>query len=107
METINKYLEIMNNILNISGRTVTINIEALSKGLHDLHAEDEDKKAVLAFGMLDHGLCELMETNLAQSIKKEFSPEANELFKERIETFISDVNSEIAKGVYQHAKMIV
>lgn len=93
--------------LEVLGRTVSINIEALSKGLCELHNSDPDMKAVLAFGMLDHGLCEMMETEIAKKVKAQYSPEANELFADRINGFIKECNNEIAKGVYKYAAMVV
>jgi len=92
--------------LIILGRSVKVDVDKLSKGLCELHEEDEDKKAVLAFGMLDAQLCEIMEKQLKESIIKEFSPEAYDLFKLRIDQFASDCNNEVAKGVYRYAKMI-
>lgn len=97
----------MKNKLEIAGRSVTVDIDNMSKGLCDMHNEDQDMKAVLAFGMLDAGLCDMFKRHLTEKIKKEFSPEANEIFKERIKDFIQYVNNEVTKGVYKYAKLIV
>ena len=92
--------------LTILGKTVKIDIDQLSKGLCDLHNEDEDKKAVLFFGMLDAKLCEIMEKGVKKAIIKQFSPETYDLFKSRIDQFAKDCNNEITKGVYRYAKII-
>ncbi len=94
-------------VLEVAGRRVTINIDLLSRGLCDMHNQYEEKKLVLAFGMLDAQLIEIFERNMTKMVKDEFTPEANELFKDRIEAFINDVNNEIAKGVYKYATMVV
>lgn len=94
-------------VLNLIGRTVSIDTDKLSKGLCDLHNEDEEMKAALAFGMLDAKLCDIFETNLTESIKKQFSSVTNQLFKDEIKTFTNECIREIEKGVYSYAKMIV
>ena len=93
--------------LKILDRTVSVDIEKLSKGLYEMHKEDENKEAVLSFGMLDFKLCELMELNLNKAIKKQFDEHTNDLFKTRIKQFSKDCSNEITKGVYKYAKMIV
>ena len=93
--------------LQVLGRTVSIDITKLSKGLCAMHEEDEEMKTILAFGMLDAKLCELFEKQLSEAIKKQFSDIANELFKERITVFIKDCNHEVTKGVYSFATMVV
>jgi len=95
------------NVLTLLGRTVTIDTKALSEGLYQLHAEDPDKLAVLSFGMLDAELIELIDTKIDKKIKSEFSESANELFKDRISEFISDIQRTVSTGVYQLAKLVV
>ena len=97
----------MNNTLKVAGRTVTIDIDKLSRGLCDMHNDNEDMKTVLAFGMLDAGLIDMFDKNLKERILSEFSEEAKELFSDRINTFINDVCNEVAKGVYKYANMVV
>jgi hypothetical protein len=89
------------------GKTVTIDTEKLSKGLHDLHAEDDNKATILAYGMLDAQLCELMEKGLKEAIIGQFEPITYDLFKLRIDEFIRDTTNEVINGVYKYAKMIV
>lgn len=93
--------------IELLGKTVTVDTDKLSQGLCELHNEDEDKKAVLAFGMLDFGLCEMMDKGIKERIIKEFDPVTNELFKGRIDDFIKDCQNEVARGVYKYAKMVV
>ena len=93
--------------LNIAGKTVSIDIKKLSKGLCGLHNQDEDMKLILSFGMLDAKLCDMFEKQLNQAIKAEFSELNNILFEARINDFIKDCNNEIAKGVYSFATMVV
>lgn len=93
--------------LQINGRTVTIDTKKLSKGLCDLHNECENKKTMLAFGMLDAKLIELFEQSFAKSVKAEFSDFTNDLFKDKIKNFIKDTSNEITKGIYQYATMVV
>jgi hypothetical protein len=94
-------------ILEINGRMATVDIEKLSKGLYDLHCEDEDRKAVLCFGMLDAKLCEIMETQLKDKIFEQFSLGTQALFKIKIENFCNKCFNEICKGVYNCAKNIM
>ena len=94
-------------VLELLSRKVSVDTEKLSKGLCELHNEDEDKKAVLAFGMLDFGLCEMMDKGIKERIIKEFDTITNELFKGRIDDFIKDCQNEVARGVYKYAKMVV
>ena len=95
------------NRLEIANRFVEVNTDALAKGLCEMHEMDDDKKAVLAFGMLDHGLCELMRKQLATHVRAQYSTEANELFSARISDFITQCTNDIEKGVYKYAKMVV
>lgn len=93
--------------IEILGRSVSIDTDQLSKGLCELHNEDENKKAVLAFGMLDFQLCEIMNNGIKERIIKEFTPDTYSLFKKQIDDFIKDCQNEVNKGVYKYAKMIV
>ena len=93
--------------IEIAGRKVSINIDAVAEGLHELHAEDPNKKAILAFGMLDAGIMEQASKDLNELIKSKFSAEANEIFAGRIKEFIKDCEHKIAVGIYQRAKMVV
>lgn len=93
--------------IEILGRSVSIDTDQLSKGLCELHNEDENKKAVLAFGMLDFQLCEMFNKMVEEAIIKEFSTVAYTYFKKEIDTFIKDCQNEINKGVYKYAKLIV
>tara|TARA_R110000782_G_scaffold102547_1_gene189724 strand:- start:371 stop:661 length:291 start_codon:yes stop_codon:yes gene_type:complete len=85
---------------------VTINVEQLSKGLFELHEEDENKKAVLFFGMLDAKLCEMMEKGIKEKIIKQFEKETYFLFQLRIDAFIKEVQNEVTRGVYKYATII-
>lgn len=89
------------------GRSIKVDTDQLSRGLCELHNEDEDKKAVLSFGMLDFELCEIMETGIKQRIKNEFQAADYEIFKNIIDPFIKDCQNEVTKGVYKYAKLIV
>lgn len=93
--------------LEVSGKTIKIDTEKLSKGLCDLHNQNKDMKTMLAFGMLDAKLCEMFKKNLSQSIKGQYSDLSNELFEQRINTFINECVNEIERGVYSYAKMVV
>jgi hypothetical protein len=93
--------------LEIASRRVSIDTDKLSKGLCDLHASNDEMKAVLAFGMLDAKLCEMFEEQLSSSIRKQFSEIANDLFKTRIESFIKECVNDIEKGVYRYADFMV
>jgi len=93
--------------IELLGKTVSVDTERLSKGLCELHNEDEDKKAVLAFGMLDFELCEMMDKGISKKVKNEFDSITNDLFKSRIDDFIKDCQNEVARGVYKFAKMVV
>lgn len=92
--------------LKILSRCVKVDTEKLSKGLCKMHEEDEDKRAVLAFGMLDAKLCEIFAENLSKSIKAEFSDVANMIYKDEIKAFIKEVNNAVTKGIYKHIKII-
>ncbi len=94
-------------VLELLGEKVSVDTDKLSRGLCELHNEDEDKKAVLAFGMLDFELCEMMDKGIKERVIKEFDSITNELFKGRIDDFIKDCQNEVGKGVYKYAKMIV
>lgn len=94
-------------VLELLSRKVSVDTDKLSKGLCELHNEDEDKKAVLAFGMLDFELCEMMDKGIKERVMKEFDSITNDLFKSRIDDFIKECQNEVAKGVYKYAKMIV
>lgn len=94
-------------VFELLGRKVSVDTEKLSKGLCDLHNEDEGKKAGLAIGMLDFELCELMNKGIKNRIIKEFDTETNELFKGTINDFIKDCQNEVSKGVYRYAEMVV
>lgn len=94
-------------VLELLGKKVSVDTDKLSRGLCELHNEDEDKKAVLAFGMLDFELCEMMDKGIKERVIKEFDSITNELFKGRIDDFIKDCQNEVAKGVYKYAKMVV
>lgn len=89
------------------GRKVEIDTDALSKGLCDLHNQDEDKRTILAFGMLDNALCEMMRKHLKAKVKEQFSSVVNQMWDEEIDTFCADCSNEIEKGVYGYAKMVV
>ena len=95
------------NRMEIGTRFIEVNTDALAKGLCEMHEMDSEKKAVLAFGMLDHGLCEMMRKELSAHVKAQYSTEANELFSARISDFITQCTSDIEKGVYKYAKMVV
>lgn len=88
------------------GKKLSINTEQLSEGLFKLHEEDEDKKAVLFFGMLDAKLCELMEKGIKEKIIKQFEKETYFLFQPRIDAFIKEVQNEVTRGVYRYASII-
>lgn len=94
-------------VLELLGKKVSVDTDKLSKGLCELHNEDEDKKAVLAFGMLDYELCEMMDKGIKERVIKEFDSITNDLFKSRIDNFIKYCQNEVAKGVYKYAKMVV
>lgn len=93
-------------IFELLGKTVSIDTDKLSRCLSELHNEHEDKKTVLAFGMLDFKLCELMEKEIKKSIIKQFDDFTYELFKSRIDDFIKEVQKEVFSGVYKYSKMI-
>jgi hypothetical protein len=93
--------------LTILGRTVTIDTDKLSAGLCKLHEQDENKKAVLAFGMLDFKLCEMFDNILKESVLKQFSELAYLLSEDEINDFIKDCQNEVGKGVYKYATLIV
>ena len=93
--------------LEILGKKVTIDTEKLSEGLCDLHNQDEGKRTMLAFGMLDHGLCEMFDKILMEKVRSQYSSDAVELFGGRIDKFVTECSNEIQKGVYQYAKMVV
>ena len=96
----------MKELILLSKR-VTIDTDKLSKGLCEMHEEDEEKRAVLAFGMLDHKLCEIFKTSLSKSIKKQFDKETNVIFENQINRFIEEVNNEVTKGIYRYIKIIL
>ena len=93
--------------LVIASRRVTIETEKLSKGLADLHAEDPERAAALAFGMLDGQIIEHFEKNFEKSVKKQFSEVVNIMWEDEINAFIKTCREEITTGIYSHAKMIV
>ena len=95
------------NKLTIRGKTVTVDMDALSKGLCEMHNEDEEKRTILAFGMLDAKLIEIFERNFSKKIKAQFSEGANVLYQEEIESFIKRCSNEIEKGIYKYAKIVV
>ena len=94
-------------VLELLSRKVLVDTEKLSKGLCELHNDDEDKKAALAFGMLDFELCEMMDKGINERVKREFDSITNDIFKSRIDDFIKDCQNEVARGVYKYAKMVV
>src|SRR5690606_2636349 len=93
--------------LEITGRIVRLDTEKLSIGLLEMHEEDKNKKAILAFGMLDAKIMQAFEYNLKQSVYSQFSKEAQELFKSKIDSYLKDCIKEISIGIYQRAKMVV
>lgn len=94
-------------VLELLGKTVSVDTDKLSKGLCELHNDDDYKKAVLAFGMLDFELCEMMDKGISKKVKNEFDSITNDLFKSRIDDFIKDCQNEVAKEVYKYVKMVV
>lgn len=76
--------------IELLGKTVSVDTEKLIKGLWVLHNEDEEKRAILAFGMLDFELCEMMDKGISKKVKNEFDSITNDLFKSRIDDFIKD-----------------
>ncbi len=94
-------------VIKVMNRTVSLDTDQLSKGLCDLHNEDPDKRAVLAFGMLDFKLCEVFDKAVKERIIEEFGTLAYTYFKDEIDAFIKDCQNEINKGVYKYAKMVV
>lgn len=95
------------NKLTIRGKTVTVDMDALSKGLCGLHEQNENTKTILAFGMLDARIIKSFEDNFSEGIKSQFSEGANVLYQEEIESFIKRCSNEITKGIYKYAKMVV
>ena len=93
--------------LEILDEWVELDVEGLGKGLCKMHESDPDMKAVLAFGMLDAGLCELMRKHLRAKVLSKFSDVVKELFPDKIEAYIKECAGAIEKDVYRHAKMIV
>lgn len=93
--------------LKIGQGTVTINTEALAEGVHQMHAQEEDKKTMLAFGMLDAKIMEAVETELKAKVIKTIGEGNAEFFNDRVKQFLADVNKAIAVGVYKRAKMVV
>lgn len=97
----------MKKVLEILGRTVEVDVAEMGKGLCKMHESDPDMKAVLAFGMLDAGLCELMRGMLRERVLGQFSEHVKDLFPDKIEAFVKECAGEIEKGVYKYAKLMV
>jgi len=97
----------MKKVLEILGRSVELEVEPLGKGLCAMHESDPDMKAVLAFGMLDAGLCELFRRHLKEKVEGMFSAEVKLLFHDKIAAFIKECAGAVEKDVYRHAKMVV
>jgi len=87
--------------------SVKVPVEKLSKGLFNLHSQDDKKLAVLSFGMLDAMIIESFETEFPEQIRSKFTKENQELFKTRIDDFIKVTKKEIVHGIYKYAKMRV
>jgi hypothetical protein len=92
--------------LILLSKSVKVETDKLSKGLCAMHEEDEEKRAVLAFGMLDAKLCEIFSENLSKSIKAQFSEVTNMIYEDEIKAFVKEVNNEVTKGVYRYIKII-
>jgi hypothetical protein len=88
-------------------RRATIDTEALAKGLSEMHEENPDLKAIWAFGMLDHDLCEMFEKSLFESINNSFSSVIQMAFDNEIKKFSKDCFAEISKRAYSYAKNMV
>jgi hypothetical protein len=88
-------------------KSIKIDTEKIGLGLLEMHKEDEHKKAVLAFGMLDAKLMDLAENNLKEGISKQFDKEDAELFKIRIDDFVRDCIKDISNVIYSNATMVV
>ena len=95
------------NVLNIGQGTVSLDTEKIAEGVHALHEQDESKKTILAFGMLDAKIMETVEKEIKDRVLKEIGESNAELFKLRVEAFLNKVNKDIAVGVYKRAKMVV
>jgi hypothetical protein len=93
--------------LELNGKSVTIDTEAIAGGLLNFHNEDEGKKTMLAFGMLDALLMESSEEAIKKRVFSEFSQITRDLFEPRINKFLSSVNHEIVVKIYSGAKMVV
>ena len=93
--------------LILNGKIVTVDTDKISKGLCKIHEEDKHKKTALAFGMLDNDLCKIFTQGISEGIKKEFDETTNDLFKNRIQDFIKEVENEVLTGIYKHIKIII
>jgi len=93
--------------LKILDELVQLDVEGLGKGLCKMHESDPDMKVVLAFGMLDAGLCELMRKHLKAKVLSKLSKEAKDLFPDLIEVYIKECAGAVEKSVYKYAKMVV
>lgn len=92
--------------LEIAGITVTADTEQIANGIYQMHVE-KDALGPLAFGMLDAQLMELFDKQLKQSTYAKFSPEARDLFKQRIDDWVRECSKEVSTKIYKQAKMVV
>ena len=92
--------------LEISGRKVTANTEALAKGLYEMHKE-KDALAPLAFGMLDAQLMEMFERHLKQKVHEQFSRDILVSHKEVIGDWLRECTREVTVGIYKQSTMLV
>ena len=88
-------------------RNINIDVNKIAEGVKNMHHEDEDKKIVLAFGMLDAVIMDLTEKNLKQKFFSFFNELELIICEEDINKFISECMHEISLYVYKNSNLIV
>lgn len=94
-------------ILQIGSQTIRMDVNAFAKDLHELHLTNKKYAAPLKFGMLNAKLVEATTKMLTASVNKKFHETDQDLFKLRINQFISDTMSAITKQVIKIADIVI
>jgi hypothetical protein len=104
----------------VSGVEMNINIEALAKGVHEMHIESGNEM-LISFGMLSAPIMNMMKENLTDKVKELINTSLNipknvlklinatqspELMKKSIDDFVNECMKEITVNVYSLVKMV-
>ena len=105
----------------VAGVIMNINIEAIAKGLHQMHV-DIDQEALISFGMLSAPIMEAAKTSLTESTTQKIDEELSKLdnilalvdtvaeperFNKQVNDFVNECMKDITVCMYGLVKMVV